>query len=331
MAPRKKSGPARAAKTSGKTARLQPNANDTQVYAPSSELERFLVDKMISGKSTPSNGTAVENLLYLSTPKVSSIGYSFGFVVGREMFNKLRGNSGLQKAMRFVGMQCTESSKRRDTIVTSQPCGSSEHSFGSIHLYESGVIAGFLSARKGIRINAKETECSYGGAVSCRFVAAPSKTASMRQDKVPLEEIMDGIARYLSSTEIRRQPGEYRRILALVPLLKNPMNKQIVRLLTMSGSRIARYSGKPDAKRIIGSIASYFGAHVAGASISESGKSIIKLRYESYNSIYPYVSMPNALIAGFLSAVLDGSAEINLSANNHNSYTATITVKKNRV
>ncbi len=330
MAPRKKSGPARTARTSGKAARRLPQANGPQAYVPSSDLERFLVDKMVSVRSAPSNGTTVENLLYSSTPKVSSIGYSFGFVVGREMSGRLGGNSGLPKAMGLVGMQCTESSKHRNTTVTSRPYGPSGHSLGSIHLYESGVIAGFLSARKGIRMAARETECYYGGAVSCRFVAAPSKTASMHQDKVPLEEIMDGIARYLSSTEIRPHPSEYRRILAFVPLLKNPMNKQIVRLLTMSGSRIARYSGKSDAKRIIGSIANYFGAYVSSASISESGKSIIKLKYESYNSIYPYVSMPNALIAGFLSAVLDGSAEINLSANNRNAYTATITIKKNR-
>lgn len=302
-------------------ARAQP-----MIHAP--DIESLLVDKTLSAQSTPANGTAIENLIYNATPKVADIGYSFGFYIGREIYEKQIGEKKFIEMLEKIGLPDSLYYPLSDRlIITSKPHAKKVSNIGkNMHVYEAGLISGYLSMSTGLRMNTTEPRCIYNGSDVCQFVAMPaSKRAEEKQ--VALHYIVNSIASEIITSDYKKLRNEYYRILSFLPLLQQPMFEQVRKLLVMSGERIAEHTGPQDTKRIINNIANYFGARQAQIYLRRSGKSIIKLRYESYNSVYPYVSMPAALIVGYISRAYAKNAEISITTNKDKTYTTTIDFK----
>lgn len=296
------------------------------------DVESLLIDKILNSEITAENGTSIENLIYSATPGMKDIGYSFGFSVGRNIALKQGDSQNFIKVLDRIGLHKSLYHPFRDSlIITSRPTAHHTKNIGvNIHVYEAGIIAGYLSMSTGIKMATTESKCIYNGSTMCQFVSVPSP-AKKKEHQVEINAIINAISYAITDNNFRRLNNEYYRTIAYLPLLKQPVSEQVRKMLMISGARAAEHSSGKDTRRIISNIANYFGAKEADISLRKTGKSIISLKYESYNSIYPYISIPAALIMGFVSKSLGKSAEITVSTNRDKTYTTVIEFKNNNV
>lgn len=316
-------------------AKKQGRAHNARRTAPvplsqSSDIESLLVDKILTSGTTAENGTAIENLIYSTTPRMKDIGYSFGFSVGRNMALKQGENQNFIKVLDRIGLHKSLYHPFRDSLmITSSPNVHHTKNIGiNIHVYEAGVIAGYLSMSTGIKMATTESKCIYNGSRICQFLSVPSPNMKKEQE-ADTNGIINAISYAITDNNYRKLDNEYYRAIAYLPLLKQPVSEQVRKMLLISGSRAAERYDSTHTRRIIKNIANYFGASEVEISIRKTGKSIISLKYESYNSIYPYTSMPAALIIGFVSKALGKSAEITVSTNRDKTYSTTIEFNNN--
>ncbi len=310
--------------------RPAPKTIQVPILSHAFDLEGLLVDKILSSDVIAENGTSIENLIYNATPKMAEIGYSFGFSVGREMALKNQAEGEFTKALDRIGLHKSLYYPFNDRlIITSVPSKRVNRNLNhNIHVFESGVISGYLSVTTGLKMQTKESLCIHNGSNVCQFVSAPFSPKAITS-KTEINNIIDGISHTIINNRYKKLKNEYYRILAYLPLLEHPMSEEVRKLMTISGRRIAENSNEKEAHRIIDNIASYFGANSEKISINSKGKSIIRLRYSSYNSIYPYVAMPTALIVGFGSGNFGKDPQVSILTNKDNTYTTIIEFKNN--
>lgn len=284
------------------------------------DLEDLLICMLVGGKSAESNGTDIENLIYSTTGSTAELGYDFGFSVGRSMAFKLGNESGISSVLDRIGLKDSLYNPFSDEVVITsgrrrgtQPTPSNR----CIHIYESGVIAGYLSASTGVRINALEKRCTHNGSAECQFSAASRPKPSF--DAMGVPAAVSGIAAALASRKFTRLDDEYNRILACVPLLDSRLSWQVTKMMFMAGESLGR-TGIP-AREAIENVANYFGARVEAE--ARGRKSIIRLRFESYNSVRAFVAMPAAIIAGLYTA-RGMPARADFRTNSDSTYTAVI-------
>jgi predicted hydrocarbon binding protein len=294
------------------------------------DIEEVLVDKILASNTTADNGTSIENLIYSATPSMTDIGYSFGFSVGRNMALKQGESQNFMKVLDRIGLHRSLDHPLRDSlIITSKPKAHHTKNIGiNIHVYEAGIIAGYLSMSTGIKMATTESKCIYNGSGMCQFISVPAPVKKKEQ-QIDANGIINAISHTITDNNYRKLKNEYYRTIAYLPLLKQPVSEQVRKMLLISGSRAAERYDSTHARRIIKNIANYFGATETEVSLRKSGKSIISLKYESYNSIYPYTSMPAALIIGFVSKSLGKSAEVSVSTNRDKTYSTIIEFKNN--
>jgi hypothetical protein len=296
----------------------------------SSDTEDLLVDMIINSKEKSVNGTDVENLIYNTTSGLGALGYGFGFSVGRAMTLKLGADAPLTAILDRIGLHDSFYYPLRDkAIITSRP---SQHHGGlqmgkNIHLYESGVISGYLSTSTGMRVSAEEKRCVYNGSRECQFVATPL-SPKPEFSGIGIDEVAYAISTTLREGRYTRSNSEYYRTLAYLPLTDSRISEQILRVMMIAGERLGEESGKGSLRQTVSNLANYFG--VKQAKIDRKGrKTIIKLRYESYNSIQAFVAIPTAIIVGFAKST-GRSALARFAANRDGTYTARIDIENKK-
>ena len=174
-------------------------------------------------------------------------------------------------------------------------------------------------------VNTSEKRCIYNGSESCQFVSKPM--SGMQQPAwIGVDAAADAIAHAIASGRFSKQEGGYMRTLAYLPLIEGNIGKHVLKIMIMAGKKLGGMSGYQNTASIVSSIANYFGA--AGHHVEKSGrKTLIRLQYESYNSMQGFISLGAALITGFLESI-GMSASVSFITNMDKSYTAIIEARR---
>ena len=295
------------------------------------DLEDLLVEMVINTKEKALNGTDIENLIYGTTGGLGLMGYGFGFSVGRALTLKLGPKTPLNTMLDRIGLHGSLYYPLKDKVIITSKLdhsGSLPNMGTGIHLYEAGAISGYLSTSTGVHMNAYEKRCVYNGSGECMFEASPSN----QKPKFPgngIKNTTKAISQALARNKYHKLKNEYYRVLAYLPLMDARISEQIMKLMMMAGERIgeSQIGAKPDG--LVSNLANYFGAK--DASVEKKGiKTIIRLRYESYNSLQAFVAMPAAVIAGFAKST-GRSSDVRFTTNKDGTYTTTITICKKRI
>ena len=308
-----------------KTVRKAP-----EIKTASSDIEDLLVGMVINSKEKAVNGTDVENLIYSTTSGLGSLGYGFGFSVGRSATIKLGTDAPLTAILDRIGLHNSLYYPLRDkVIITSRP--QQHHSAlnmsKNVHIYESGVISGYLSTSTGVQVTAEEKRCVYNGARECQFVATPL-SPKPKFSGIGIDEAAYAISMTLKESHYTKSPNEYYRTLAYLPLTDSRISEQILRMMMIVGERHGEIAGKVHLHQLISNLSNYFG--VKQATVDMAGrKTIIKLRYESYNSIEAFVAIPTAILVGFAKST-GRSAQAHFTKNKDGTYTAHIEIDSKR-
>jgi len=294
----------------------------------STDIEDLLIDMIIKHGAKALNGTDIENLVYGMTPSMSELGYGFGFSVGRAMTLKTGSNKGFTSVLDKIGLHDSlYYPSEKKVIITSRPNQKYPRPQinHNIHIYESGVISGYLSTYTGIQIGTEEKRCIYNGSSECQFVSAPLSSKQVFQG-CGIGDVTYSIAYALKEGRYKKLNEEYYRILAYLPLTDSAISEQILRVMVVAGEKLGTIAANIHIPAIVSNMANYFG--VKEAKVERRGiKSIIKLRYESYNSIQAFVAVPAALLSGFaLSAGM--KTHVGFITNKDKSYTSIIEIWK---
>lgn len=306
------------------------HSKEQSTIAESSDLEDLLIDMVVNGKEKALNGTDVENLIYNTTSGLCTLGYGFGFSVGRAATLKLGQDVPLTAILDRIGLHDSLYYPFRDkVIITSRPMQvqPSLQLGSNVHVYEAGVISGYLSTSTGMHVVAQESRCVYNGAKQCQFSAVPLSQMPKFQGS-GIDAVADAISSAFMSNRYSKIANEYHRVLAYLPLTDARISEQILKLMMIAGERMGSASGSGGIGHIVPNIANYFG--VKAAKVEKKGmRTIIKLRYESYNSLQAFVAIPAAVIVGFAKGT-GRLAQVHFATNRDGTYTSNITIFKKR-
>ncbi len=287
------------------------------------DLEDIIIDMLLNSDINTKNGTDIEDLIYSSTRNTAKLGYYFGFSVGRSMALKLDSRKEFIMMLDRIGLHNALYHPLRDhIIIMSKPEKNFRRSRLAypIHVYEAGVIAGYLSTSSGMKINVNEKRCVYNGASECQFVASPEQSAPALV-KNGISGISHAIAASFNNGAYSKSLPEYHRILSNLPLIDGGISSQVLKIMVLSGEKMPSMT-TVQFNRVVSNIANYYG--VNDYSIERRGsKKIIKFRYGNYNSLHSFVSMPAAIIVG-ISNSMGKRPQVSFVTNRDKSYTTII-------
>ncbi len=294
-----------------------------------SDVEDLLIGMLMSSGEKAANGTDIEDLIYSATPGLGLLGYSHGFCVGRAATLKLGTDAPLTAVLDRIGLHDSLYYPFSDkAIITSRSRHHHAAGLGAhVHVYESGVIAGYLSTATGANVNVEEKRCTYDGSRECQFIATPLSNKP-RFTGIGIERSTSAISLALINSHYSKSGNAYYRALAYLPLLDSRISEQILKFMMIAGEKAGLASGRSHLHAVVSNISNYFGAKSSDAE-RKGTKTIIKLRYESYNSMQPFIAIPAAILAGFAKSV-GRSAQAHFVLNRDGTYTARIEMQNRR-
>ncbi len=294
------------------------------------DMEDLLIGMAIESAAVQRNGTDIENLLYSTTASTADLGYNFGFSVGRAIALRSDGKKSLSTVLDMIGLKDSLYHPFRDqVIITSSPAIRAPLQVkGNVHVYVAGVISGYLSHAANMMVHTRERRCVYNGSSSCQFVSEPM-SARPAHAGIGVEAATDAIASAMNSGRFSGQGHEYLRVLAYLPLIDGALQRQMIRMMAIAGKKLGSILGRAHTAVLVSSISNYFGAREHSVD-SRGRKTLIRLRYESYNSMQGFVSIGAALIAGFAEST-GRDASTTFRTNRDKSYTAVIEALTRRI
>lgn len=264
-----------------------------------SDTEDMLLDLLVKGNNITENGTDIENLLFSISPGTGAMGYTFGFSIGRAISLKLGQGAAISSVLERLGLKNSLYHPFNDKVVitsTERKAHPKPYLGSKVHIYEAGLLSGYLSASTGMPIVASEKRCIYDGSGECQFnaFAVSSKPA---YSNIGVENIASAIAYEFTNSHFKKTKNDYHRALAFLPFTDNSISKSILKVMLITGEKIGKSQSNTDMRQVIYNISNYFGIKTAEIE-TRPKKTIIILKYESYNSTNAFVAMPAAIIVG---------------------------------
>jgi predicted hydrocarbon binding protein len=265
------------------------------------DLESLLAKSLAYSTKDLSDAAVIEDLIYALTPSMSRAAYNFGYSIGMEIRSSSKKEDNLLiPALRRLGFRHIKYYPFIDALAIN--AGSKKYpaiNIGArIHFFESGIIAGYLSAHSGEPINTIEKECIYYGNKECRFVSYPGRV--LKEHTPPsIEDVIDAIATHMHGIKFSsRSEAEY-HMLPMLPMAKQPLRSEVTKLLYLIGIEISQRHMSEDPREILENLARYFG--MSGESIEIKQKSAsAKLSCSYYNSNADMAELSVAMLRGFI-------------------------------
>lgn len=286
-----------ARRPAAKTARKAKAAPRAEVHALHG-MEDILIERIIAGGSEPSRGIALQDVLYGFTDGMRHLAYVAGYSLGERASRHHPGISALEKMLMAAGFgKVLYYPSEYSAVVTARRVARGSAGMGSVHVFEAGIIAGYLSAMTGVSLSVRESHCSLNGSDFCQFVASASEDPF----QVPVATSdMDAASRLIDSAVSGDGAGMSMPyyVLSILPITKEPLMREAAKLLYAMGGRIAR-SATVDKPAYIRRLAEYAGA--SGAEVSSGQKSVkVTLRFSPHSSVSGLVALATALVSGYV-------------------------------
>jgi predicted hydrocarbon binding protein len=305
------------------------------VESGASDFEEFLLNSLTSDKTGGIyKSIAALDMIYSLTHAGRELGYKSGFLVGSGLCQKsTNGIELLFKGLEMYGLGRVlyfPSSDR--VIITANELQRRGHvALGeNIHVYESGIIAGFLSAATGQNIIVHESQCVFNNSAFCQFVAEQEFVPQGREKELDRETVVRTIAEVIESqpagvVDSHTEHAYY--LLPLIPLMRKPLADETGRLLYMIGVQLANITFNENPKEVIEKIAYYFDLGSVNVERGSKGKKVIRLKYKQYNSLDNLVRLSASLFVGFLATAFGTKPELEMSNDPDGRYVVKMRIK----
>ena len=270
-------------------------------------FQELLEERIASNKIAFVNAPAIQDILYNATPTLRQIAYNSGFSFGKALYERSDKSIGkLVDVLQAAGFKNMLYYPFEDKAVIKVKQESSYNINKEVHIFESGIIAGYMSAASGKIIYVNERRCVFSGANVCEFVAEPIASVKMEEDYD--ENVVENLAQVLSKSDSKLSQ-EY-MLFSLLPLMKEPVKSEISKLFYAAGSFLGKSNPNID------KIAEKFGV------IARKRGNGILLSYAPTNSMKGFVDLSTAFFAGLAKSVYNKGVKIkeSLSENAYRVY-----------
>ncbi|MEM4071903.1 MAG: 4-vinyl reductase [Candidatus Micrarchaeaceae archaeon] len=308
----------------GETAVATYNAND---------LEEALISDMLAKNSgkVSTDSMVIPRVIYNATATMRNFAYNSGFSVGRILYakgsnmNSLLGlleSSGLGKILYYPFDD--------SSVFVGKPKASMELGVKA-HVYEAGILAGYLSASTGTAIAVQEKYCVHNGDAFCQFIAEPKEAANASNSaEKNLNNVVETLAAAIahSSADVEAVNEDY-YLLYMLPLLEKSITESLYKVLYATGSKIAEYAKNSNMAndKLLSSMSKTTGAEGVNFVKRNGFLRGISIKYGMANSIGSLVNGYAALFAGMVKDLYNSGVEIKRELGANNSYVLRMRLK----
>lgn len=292
-----------------------------------SNIEEILATNISSQATNQKNSNLplLPDILYNMTPSTRNLGYNSGFAVGVKIFERSSAQndaSPLINALENAGFRHTQYSPLNDTAIITARQSRGINLGDKAHVFESGLIAGYLSAATGKGVNVTENQCIHKQGDFCQFVATESKRSGYETaQSSDLSNVTSMIAQGMMANESGSRISDNFYMLEMLPFTKEPIEKEASRLLYIAGQRVGEQSPK-NIDESVKNLASILGVRdIKLFKKKKSGLTSIRLKYKPVNSMSEYINLSTSLVAGMIKGMYNNAPSIVRKITQDGSYT----------
>ncbi len=286
-----------------------------------SDLEEYMISEVLAEKNTNTeNPISLNTILSNLTPSMRKISYKHGYSIGKSIYSMFGDVDALLRFIEVGGMRKALYYPYGElSIIHSKPNTNSVSYALNIHFYESGIIAGYLSAYLDKNIDVIESRCVANGSSECQFNASygSGEPNFFKENKCISPSL---ISRSISDGNNSSINLPY-HMLSITPILESKnITLGLSKILYLSGIELSKSSSLKNLEENLRKMASYLG--VSAPKLKTQKRKIIEmqLQYNKYNSIKEYVSITSNLFTGFIKSVTNKNVEASITINKDNVY-----------
>ncbi|MCL5239633.1 MAG: 4-vinyl reductase [Candidatus Marsarchaeota archaeon] len=284
--------------------------------------EEFLLKKLLdSHHSAASRSLILQDLLYSSSPELRVLAFKSGYNLGAEAYRKSPGGTGaLQRILENAGMGSIVyyPFESRSTFASRTTRSGGQNLGINIHVFESGIISGYLSAHAGTSVVAEEKSCVFNGASHCMFVARPGSQHAELGASLEFADLLRAARHAIESAE-HRHGWEGYCTLESMPLFSEPVFSEMLKFLYLLG-KMSASDHLPRPEHEITMAAKFAG--IEGAKVRKSKKQglSIMLEYGHETSVGRFVDLTSAFISGVAKGAYGRSVQASRSLSSKGVY-----------
>lgn len=287
--------------------------------------DEFLLRKALQRPKSSQRHLLIQDLVYNMSDSLRELAYRSGFNLGAKAYESSDGSvRALENLLENAGLgKIAYTPYETRSLFTSYGIRSRGMALGrSMHAFESGIIAGYLSSQMNKFVYVSETACAFNGSPYCQFAAEGSLSRSSNADTVNFNEAV-GAVRTALATGARAIDDSY-YVLSLKPLLKGQLHEEAAKLMYMIGRHLASRGAMPDTvSNVVARLAAYVGASKANVVHGKEGVTVT-LTFSHSGSVRSLVDLAVSAVSGYMHGAYGYDVHAAVSLNSNKTYRATI-------
>lgn len=290
---------------------------------PGSQRESALKRITSRPKKAQARSLELQDIIYNSAPELRSLAFKSGYNLGAEAYG-IAGNGGLsalEHLLEHAGMgKLLYHPFDSMSTFTSYASKSYGENLGlNAHVFEAGLISGYLSAHVGQNVGVQETACKFNGSSHCMFVARTGSAVNADAYKrLALPEVLLAL-RYAILRAGKHSTSKSYYLLAMKPLMEEPVFSEASRFLYLAGKLlIKQFPAEPD--RTITRAADFLMISSAKMSSSKRNGRTLSLSYDHETSSGRFVDLTTAFISGLIKGAYGGGTRMTRIASSRGVY-----------
>ncbi len=321
-----------------KTGRSAPRKTGSKQHAPRQreeivprDLEQILVDRLSQNKSElkiSRKALFIPEIIYSSTPSLKELAHSNGFSIGRLLYERSdKTMNSLLFTLEQAGLgKVLYHSSDNFATITAKPKIPEPNVKEMIHIYESGIISGFVAAATNLVLNVQETHCVYNGNEMCRFMIQGMEPYNSNEATMDPQDMLEAISKSILSKGTDSKISEEYYLSYVMPLTNPPICDEISRIMYIAGKNMAA-KATPINKDTMDIIKTSFGlkeAKVVGR--NRHGPTRLMVEYASLNSNSQFLYLSQSFLHGLLDSNKNTYVSSTLEVGKHSNYILYISV-----
>ncbi len=289
--------------------------------------EELLIKRLAETPSKmPNRGLEFQDLLYNSASELRSLAFKSGFNLGAEVYRgSKRSIASLEHVLEHAGMgKVVYNSFGSESAFVSY--GVKAHGLNlmtEVHIFEAGIISGYLTSHAKRLITAEEVACVFNGSPYCRFVARAEGETRVAKT-LEFSRILSALrTTMLNSESPKKIDGYY--MLAIEPILVEPVFSEASKFLYLSGKLLAN-SGLPAFRHTVRMAANFFGVEGAELISNRKKELMIHVAYGHETSTYRFVKLTTAFFSGLVKGTYGNGVSVSRSLSSKGVYNVRIQI-----
>ena len=263
--------------------------------------ERALIERVSRAPDfQPRKCLQIQDLMYNTAHELQSLAFKSGFNLGAEVYrNSDRSFAPLEHVLENAGLgKIVYYPFESRSVLTSRSVKPNGIELGTnVHIFEAGIMSGYLSAHAGKSIVVQEQTCVFNGASACEFMASAGEIGSGEHRQLEFSGVLRALSKAIADGNACKIDDAY-YLLAIKPLITEPVLGEAKKFLYITGKMLAKEL--PAFDRSVSGAACLLGIEKAEIIRDRKKNLSVDLSFTKGTSINGFVEFSVAMIAGMM-------------------------------